>query len=218
MSNPLIGITPSLSDDGRTFKLYDAYCALLKEAGGEAILLPYGFTSFSLLDGAIFSGGGDVDGSLGGYENSDVLDGVFEARDAFEIRLFEAAFEHNLPMLGICRGHQILNVALKGSLYRDIAEAGFQEEHRLGGKAEHEIRTAPGSLARKLLGETAAVWSTHHQAVKDLGRGFRATAWSPEGVVEAIEHENGRILGLQTHPERMNFLPPFSWLVEACKR
>lgn len=218
MRKPIIGITPSLSDDGRTFKLYDAHCALIAEAGGEAIILPYGFTSFSLLDGAIFSGGGDVDGSLGGYENSDVLDGVLEARDAFEIRLFEAAFERDLPMLGICRGHQLLNVALGGSLHRDIAEAGYKEEHSLGGKADHAMRTAPNLLARKMFGETAMVWSTHHQAVKDLGRGLKATAWSPEGVVEAVEHENGRILGLQTHPERMNFLPPFSWLVEACRR
>lgn len=80
------------------------------------------------------------------------------------------------------------------------------------------MRTAPGSLARRLFGETAMVWSTHHQAVKELGHGLTATAWSLAGVMEAAEHENGRILCLQTHPERMGFLPPFAWLVEACGR
>ncbi len=217
MKCPLIGITVSFSDE-KSYKLYYNYGALIKKAGGETVLLPYDFAAFSALDGVIFSGGGDVDGALGGYENSDVMSGVLPERDAFEMRLFEAAIERGLPMLGICRGHQLVNVALGGTLHRDIKEAGFSEEHQIGASGAHEMRTESGSLTREMFGQTASVWSTHHQAVREPGRGFRVTAWSPEGVVEAIEHENGRILGLQTHPERMDFLPPFAWLVKACKK
>jgi putative glutamine amidotransferase len=216
MKRPLIGISPSFSDD-RYFKLYETYCTFVQRAGGEALILPFGFESFSILDGLVLSGGGDVDGSLGGYENSSVVDGISPERDAFEMKLFEAAFQRNLPILGICRGHQLINVALKGTLHRDIHEAGFQEEHQIGSKGMHAIKTAEGTLAQSLFGETAEVWSTHHQAVRETGKGLIATAWSPEGVVEVIEHENGRILGLQTPPERMDFMGAFLWLVEKCR-
>jgi len=215
MKRPIIGISPSFEDD-KYFKLYENYCALVKEAGGEVIILPFTFETFSALDGVILSGGGDVDGQLAGYENTEIVDCVAPARDTFELRLFDAAFRRGIPILGICRGHQIINVALKGTLHRDITEAGFTEKHQLGAESEHLIRTLAGSLAREMFGETAMVWSTHHQAVKDLGSGLTATAWSQEGVIEAVEHESGRVLGLQTHPERMGFLSPFLWLVENC--
>ncbi len=217
MKRPIIGISPTYSDD-KYFKLYESYCSLIREAGGEAVILPFGFETISALDGVLLSGGGDVDGCLGGYENSEVVDGISHERDAFEVRLFEMAFRRGSPILGICRGLQIINVALKGTLHRDIAEFGFPEEHQLGGKSEHSIHTLEGSLAREMFGEAAMVWSTHHQAVKDLGNGLKATAWSDTGVIEAIEHTSGRVLGLQTHPERMGFLPPFIWLVENCGR
>lgn len=215
MKRPIIGISPSFEED-KYYKLCKNYCELVNEAGGEAIILPFQFETFSALDGVILSGGGDVDGQLGGYENTEIVDRVAHERDAFEVRLFEAAFRRGAPILGICRGHQIINVALKGTLHRDIDEAGFTENHQLHGESEHPIRTLAPSRVREMFGETAMVWSTHHQAVKDLGKGLTATAWSPEGIIEAIEHENGRVIGLQTHPERMGFLPPFLWLVENC--
>ncbi len=212
---PLIGLTPSWGD--QTFRLYRNYCALIARAGGNPVILPFDFdvNDIDSIAGLIFTGGGDVAAPLGRYEHSPIfLDGVSYKRDDFESRLFTAAHAQNKPMLGICRGHQVMNCMLGGSLFRDVNEAGFTEDHSLGTEATHPIFTQPNSFARVMFGETHEVWSTHHQAVNLTGTGFFVTASSREGVVEVIEHESDRLLGLQTHPERMDFLPPFEWLVK----
>lgn len=214
MRKPVIGITPSFDTKEERYVLFYNYAGKIAMCGGTPVILPVGFDDISILDGIMFSGGGDLRPELGGYEDSDILDSVILERDAFESQLFLKANEAELPILGICRGHQLINCMLGGTLHRDIHEAGFQEAHRLGeGKGYHPVVTEEGTLARALLGEEAGVWSTHHQAVKELGKGLSVTARSKEGVVEAIEHENGRILGLQTHPERMEITAPFEWLV-----
>lgn len=217
MRKPVIGITPSYNEDGY-FNIYHAYVDMVVKAGGCPIILHYGFDEPELLDGLVMSGGGDVSPEIGGYAPCEQLELSGPERDGFETRIFKQMYDAGKPVLGICRGHQIINCAFGGTLIPDLHAAGFSEEHRLGtGKGYHPVTTVEGSLFRKWAGEHFDVWSTHHQAVDRPGDGLFVTARSPEGVVEGIEHVDGRVLGFQTHPERMGFLPPFTWLVDMAK-
>lgn len=210
---PLIGITPSF--DGFTYTLYAAYSRKIAENGGTPVILPVYFNDVSMLDGIVFSGGGDLTPQFAGYEPSELIDTGSFGRDEFEKRLFWEAYETDMPIFGICRGHQFINVMLGGTLHRDIKEAGFSEEHMLGkDKGYHTVYADEGTLARQFFGEKCEIWSTHHQAVNTVGENFKITARSKEGVIEAIEHDSGRILGLQTHPERMDLDAPFAWLIQ----
>lgn len=215
-TKPVIGITPTF--DGLKYTLYFAYSRKIAEQGGIPIILPSYFNDVSILDGIVFSGGDDLTPALAGYEPSELIDAGSGARDEFESRIFKQAYELGIPMLGICRGHQLVNVMLGGTLYRDIKEAGFSEEHMRGKeKGYHTVYTDEGTKAREFFTEEYEIWSTHHQAVKTVGENVKITARSKEGIVEAIEHENGNIIGLQTHPERMDFDPPFKWLVQKAR-
>lgn len=214
---PVIGISPSWNKEESEFKSAIFYCQMVKEAGGEPVLLPYNLRDISFVDGMIFSGGMDISAELGKYEDTPLVTYDIPEREEFELWAFNAANERELPILGICRGHQLINCALGGSMIRDIPEAGFPIQHmHIGPEGYHGLTTVENSKVREFFGPEAQVWSSHHQAVKEPGEGFRITAWSVDGVVEAIEHENGRIIGLQTHPERMLFLPPFQWLINKC--
>lgn len=212
MKKPLIGITPAL--EGGKYALFCNYCEMVERAGGNPIILPYGFDAIRMLHGILFSGGCDLSPETSGCEASPLIKGVTPGRDAFESQIFNQAMEAGLPILGICRGHQLINALLGGTTIRDISEAGYAEQHNRGTElGPHPIRTVPGTLLRSLAGDYKEVWSTHHQAVKTPGRGLIINAYSPEGIVEGIEHESGRILGVQTHPERMDMLEPFEWLI-----
>lgn len=222
MAKPLIGIT-LCKRDGETaprnsYYLHRYYPCMVGKAGGIPVLLPFNFDGWDLLDGVIFAGGGDV-GEVLGKNAGDPGESKPEdadERDPFELTLFHEADKRGLPILGICRGCQFINCALGGSLVRDIPAAGFKEEHRiepLSAAGMHPIIPEAGSLTERLLNGRDAVCSHHHQAVKELGAHLHITARSPEGIVEAIEHENKRILGLQCHPESMEWLEPFQWLV-----
>ena len=219
MQRPMIGITPSLSaKEGKlSYKLFCAYAELAYKAGGEPVVLSLDFSSMHILNGVIFSGGGDFSPENIEYDRPDMCEDVFPERDALELRLFQKAYDMQLPMLGICRGHQLLSSALGGSMIADLHSAGIGEEHRLGeGKGYHGVTSEPGSLAERCFGLRGEVWSTHHQAIDRAGKGFRVTARSDEGVIEAVEHESGKLFGLQTHPERMGLMAPFEWLVSLC--
>lgn len=217
MKKPIIGISPSYGSDGY-FNIYQAYVDMVTKAGGCPVVLPYSFDAVDILDGLLLSGGGDVAPALGGYKYTSKLEVSGPARDNFELALFNSAFAAGIPILGICRGHQVINCALGGTLIPDIHEAGYSEEHRLGtGKGYHPITTVEGSFFRSIAGEHFEVWSTHHQSVDKPGKGLSITARSPEGIAESIEHENGLVMGFQTHPERMGFLPPFTWLIEKAR-
>ncbi|MEG1547373.1 MAG: gamma-glutamyl-gamma-aminobutyrate hydrolase family protein [Clostridia bacterium] len=213
MKRPIIGITPSLNDEHDSYKLNICYAEMVKRAGGCALILPYDFDRAELLDGVIFSGGGDMCASLAGYEDGELVKDALPQRDELEVRLFKTASAMKLPILGICRGCQLLNVMAGGTLHRDIAEAGYDEEHWLAEKGYHPVLCEKGSMAERMFEKTNGVWSTHHQAIDRSGDGYAVTARSPKGVVEAIEHNSGRILGLQTHPERMELTEPFKWLI-----
>ncbi|MDD5918529.1 MAG: gamma-glutamyl-gamma-aminobutyrate hydrolase family protein [bacterium] len=217
---PLIGVTcckrnPLDSDNGNHYHQNANYSKMLQAAGSTAVFLPYTFDDWDILDGVIFAGGGDINPARGAYDagGKGEAKGITDVRDDFELRLFHAATERELPMLGICRGIQFLNFMYGGTAVLDLAEAGYTENHR----ELHPVVLKEGTRAAEMFRGRDLFKSNHHQAVKTPGRGFTVSATSPEGVIEAVEHENGRILCFQFHPEYMGWPEPFVWLTELAK-
>ena len=171
-------------------------------------------------DALILSGGHDVDPAVYGEprgQGEKVLD---PERDQAEMAAYRAVAAAGKPILGICRGIQLMAAADGGTLFADLPSAGYEghEDEARETEPAHEIIADAGSVARRVLGGTTKVNSIHHQAVRTTGRVLKATAWSPDGVIEAVEGP-GR-LGVQWHPERMfagdaRHLAPFEWLVSA---
>ena len=164
----------------------------------------------SHIDGLLLTGGGDINPSVYFQERHFSIGGVSRSRDALEIGLFQKALEADMPVFGICRGIQIMSVAMGGSLHQhipDIPNLPQALPHKIAGDdSRHDIEITEGSLLRDLIGEPfAEVNSAHHQAVDVVGEGFVVTARSTaDGIIEAIEHPDKRfMLGVQYHPERM---------------
>jgi putative glutamine amidotransferase len=162
-----------------------------------------------VVDGVILSGGADLDPALWGEPGREGAESIVPERGAFELALVRAVLERDAPILGICRGVQSLNVAAGGSLHVDIlAERPGATDHRDGTPLDqvvHPVEIDAGSRLAALCGaRVLRVNSWHHQAVKDVTKGFRATAWAPDGVIEAIEHPEHRFaIGVQWHPENL---------------
>ncbi|MBR6741947.1 MAG: type 1 glutamine amidotransferase [Clostridia bacterium] len=178
------------------------YVSAVEGVGAEAVFkyLPEADTSY---DGLILCGGNDIDPKYYGEE----IDGSVEIdaeRDAAELELLRAFVRAGKPVLGICRGHQLINVFFGGTLYQHLPDA---EVHARKNNEDmiHGITSVCGSVLHTLYGEKLTVNSAHHQAVKLLGEGLRATAYCDGGHVEAFEHCSLPILGVQFHPERMCF-------------
>lgn len=176
------------------------YLAVLEQLGADGVAqyLPPVDTTY---DGLILCGGNDVNPARYGEDMDGATDIDF-ARDEAEIALIQAYLQAGKPIMGICRGLQLLNVFFGGSLYQDLPETSL---HRGENHADvvHTVNAVPDSILGELYGETFAVNSTHHQAIKALGNGLRATATWNEQYVEAIEHTQHPIFGVQWHPERM---------------
>lgn len=220
MGQPIIGITCSqkLSSHQRSKGyLYDEYAVAVSLAGGMPLLIPVSFPLkdlpdlLSRLDGILLSGGGDIAPGLSGNENDEYSSNICVSRDTLEQKIVEIAVTRDLPLLGICRGHQMLNVALGGSLYTDIdAQYPTQIRHsqsasRSPAYPAHEVNIAADSLLASILGQpTLTVNSRHHQAVKQLAPGLLVTAQASDGLIEAIEFAGKRFcLGVQWHPESL---------------
>ena len=124
-------------------------------------------------------------------------------RDQAELALLDAFSKAGKPVLAICRGHQVVNVWLGGSLILDLPSDAALFQHSEEGDQAHPVRAAEGSLLRRLYGPVFLVNSSHHQALGRLGRGLSATAWSEGGVIEGAEHESLPLICVQFHPERM---------------
>jgi len=232
---PRIGITAK--SGGSTHPAYRPYAAAVDAAGGEPVWLEpetlAGTDPHEVLrdlDGLLLSGGVDLDpGHFGETVVPDAGVEIDPRRDAAELPLARAALDADLPVLGICRGVQMLAVAAGGSLHQDLGLIVERARHqqRLAGKDEtataHPVHIEPGSgLARAVGGGEQIVNSFHHQAVKDVPEGFVVTARSPEGTVEALEDPRRPFaLGVQWHPERMARHPAqrklFAALVEAAR-
>ena len=204
---PIIGITFS---DNIGNDPDNNYIKAVTAFGGEPRVLYPGVSAaaYAEIDGLLLTGGGDIHPENFGAAVHPSLKYVREDRDALELPLCREKIEADLPVLGICRGVQVMSVAMGGDLYQDIADEYPKEtlEHppRLGLDAEHAIEIESESLLSEIIGErVAAVNSAHHQAVKDTG-GFRVTARSEDGIIEAMEDPSKRfVLGVQYHPERM---------------
>ena len=178
------------------------YLNALEGVGAEGVAkyLPEVDTNY---DGLILCGGADVDPK---YYNEEINGsvGIDKERDEAEFALLKAYVEAGKPVLGICRGCQLINVFFGGSLYQHLERADLHVSVK-GADAIHEIRAEEGSMLNTLYGESFSVNSSHHQAVKALGEGLRATAYWNNEYVEAHEHETLPIFSVQFHPERMCF-------------
>jgi putative glutamine amidotransferase len=235
MRRPLIGLTAYAqqvqygNSNLMAGMLPMTYVKAVHETGGRAVLITPDDPDTDVLeslDGILFSGGGDVDPALWGAEphpktNTDA------ARDASELMLMTAALELDLPILGVCRGMQVMAVAAGGSLHQHLPDLVGDNRHQAEAGTDplaadasafgrHDVVTKPGSQASALLGARLTVNSFHHQAVDDPGT-FTVTGWCPDDrVIEIIEAPRRSFaLGVQWHPERTADLRVFAALAEA---
>ena len=230
---PVIGISGNFRDGDCT--LAQAYYMSVVEAGGTPVVIPSYDDEKALvslldtLDGIVLSGGADIDPDYLGEEPLDCVS-INPRRDAQELMLVRLAVDRQIPVLGICRGIQVLAAALGGKLYQDIRSQHDGEciEHSqtiARGLPSHDVRLVKDSLLYSLFGkEVLAVNSFHHQAVKEAPEGFRVTAMAPDGIIEGIESTAFRpILGVQWHPECFilendrTMMPVFGWLIGQAK-
>jgi putative glutamine amidotransferase len=222
MGKPIIGITTntmmvetgSLAGLERYFASHDYVKSVLK-AGGVPVLLPDVGDEQDIkahvkaVDGIVFSGGTDVDPLLFQEEPVEKMGPMLPARDHYEIALAQLAVKAGKPILGICRGPQVINVAFGGSLHQDVTMSeGWYVKHSQnaqGNVASHTVSIIPNTRLYNILGsELLVVNSFHHQAVKDIAPGFVAAAWSKDGIIEAIEMPGDLfVVAVQWHPELM---------------
>lgn len=235
MRRPIIGVTSGLNEPETFHALCIQFMEVLMHCGALPVILPITADEALLadyaehLDGFLFSGGGDVNPLMFGQQPEPACGSISPLRDGHELTLAKLLFQRgDKPILGICRGFQVLNIALGGDVYQDlptdydgqlIAHRQKMPEHY----ASHSVRLVSGSLLQRLAGsDDIMVNSLHHQAVKRMGNGFVATAFAPDGVIEAAEHQTFPFLvGVQWHPERlwrhdMNAEALFHAFVQAC--
>jgi putative glutamine amidotransferase len=235
MSRPRIGICSGLEQarwahwDREAFLTPRSYVDRVQAAGGAAYLLPpdpYAQEEpgelLDNLDALMLAGGADVDPMSYGAERDPHTVDTKPERDAFELALTRAAIERDMPVLGICRGMQLLNVALGGTLIQHLPDAYGHGDHRrsLGSfdNADHDVRLLDGSLGHRVMRELVhKTYSHHHQGVDVLGSGLDPTGWSVlDELVEVIEMPGRRwVLGVQWHPEVDDASPVVAALVEA---
>ncbi|WP_338214829.1 gamma-glutamyl-gamma-aminobutyrate hydrolase family protein [Companilactobacillus muriivasis] len=182
-------------------------------AGGIPVSLPYipkeqinGLVE--RLDGIIFTGGPDIDPTFMGEEPIPQLGATNRNRDIFEIALIRTAVAKKVPILGICRGAQIINVALGGTVYQDLnsqfpGKVLKHHQEAPGDQPTHFISVNHDSYLFKTVSDNVFVNSRHHQAIKDVATGLNIVAEAPDGVIEGIENSDASIQGVQWHPENM---------------
>ena len=221
MGRPVIGICSALERakwsvwDQEAFLTPRGYIDAVHRAGGLAVLVPPDpeletnpDEILDRLDGLILAGGADIDPAYYGADPHPATNGTMPERDSFEIALARRALERDLPLLGICRGMQLMNVATGGTLNQHVPESHGHEDHRRSpgsfDDADHDVRLEPGSLAARAAGEEHhGTKSHHHQGIDVLGEGLKVTGWADlDDLPEAIEAPDRRFaLGVQWHPE-----------------
>jgi gamma-glutamyl-gamma-aminobutyrate hydrolase PuuD len=196
-----------------------SYVRSVVRAGGAPLLVPPGASyeeTLDSVDGLIFSGGSDLDPELYGAEAHPETDGWIRERDDFDLGLMQAALARDVPLLAICRGSQVLNVALGGDLEQHVPDRVHSNVHKetTGVFAEHDVAVLPGTQLATILGDRTDVKSHHHQGYGELGTGLREAARAPDGTVEALEDPTRRFtLGVLWHPEEGADLALFEALV-----
>ena len=240
---PLIGITPDVSAEPRSgstkaeplIVLQERYARAIQQAGAIPLILPIMPSRTTILkivqnlDGVIVSGGNfDIDPKLYGEKPIEGLGHVKAERTRFELGLISVALERDLPILGICGGAQAIIVVLGGSLYQDIAsQIRGATEHQLGAlkdRGGHRVKVRDGTKLRRIVQrDTLEVNTTHHQAVKKLGKGLIVNAAAEDRVIEGIEsRDHSFVIGVQWHPEFLTHRDSvqkkiFSAFVSACQ-
>ena len=214
MLNILVGLSTN-HKNGSSY-IPNSYINAVINAGGTPVLIPITNNSEVLdsilfqIDALILPGGGDVDASFFNEELHPSVESTDIERDKLEIELVQKAYNRNIPIFGICRGHQVINIALGGNIYQDIPSQvpnskinhNQTEERKIG---THKVNILPESQLHQILGAVEVLTNTfHHQALKDIPQTLRAVAWSEDGLNEAIESTEGKsIIGVQWHPENM---------------
>jgi putative glutamine amidotransferase len=214
VAKPLIGITTYVTPAKWSYWELEAalipvdYVRAVERAGGRALLVPPSEEgveeTLEALDGLLFSGGSDLDPGLYDQEPHEETFGIHEARDRAELALLEAALERDMPVLAICRGSQVLNVARGGDLVQHLPEVVGDEKHKHtpGTFADHDVTLEQGTRLGTLLGDHAPVKSHHHQGIGRIGQGLRVAAHAEDGTVEAVEDPDRRFaVGVLWHPE-----------------
>ena len=231
MSRPIIGITTYLTS--ARFGVWEedsalipaAYVRAIEAAGGRALLVPPSLEgideTLDRLDGLLFSGGSDLDPDLYGQEVHPETNGVVPERDRAELALLSAALERDMPVLAVCRGSQILNVALGGDLVQHLPDVvgGDKHKHTPGAFSDHDVDLVPGTRVQQILGDHTPVKSHHHQGYGQLGEGLREAARADDGTVEALEDPTRRFaVGVLWHPEAGEDFALFEELVSEAAR
>ena len=215
MARPLIGITTYAEPDVRwgAWSLPAAlipldYVAAIERAGGRPLLVPPSAEGIDEtldgLDGIVFSGGSDIDPETYGADAHPETNGLRPERDRAELELLQAALARDMPVLAICRGSQILNVARGGDLVQHLPEVVGHEDHKHtpGVFADHDVSVDPSTKLGSLVGDRAPVKSHHHQGFGRLGDGLQESARADDGTVEALEDPSKRFaIGVLWHPE-----------------
>ena len=242
-TRPLIGVTAYRqvtrwwSWDRDAAVVPGVYLDMVVEAGGWPVLLPpladgvaeegdavavarVAGSLVGALDGMVVIGGGDVSADRYGQEADERNGGMSQFRDELELQLLDAALERDLPLLAICRGHQVLNVLLGGTLVQQLPDllGSIRHQPRAGAFGEVTVVTEPGTIVHRLLGDRPVVLCSHHQAVEELGDSLLVSARSDDGVIEAVE-VLGRTfaVGVQWHPEEQGDVRLFAGLVQAAR-
>lgn len=208
--HPIIGLTTYGRNEKNAYTLPAEYIESVRRAGGVPLLLPPGETNLAdvlpLLDGLILSGGGDIDPALYGGEHHPTIYMTDAERDSFEIELTKAVLAQQTPLLCICRGTQVLNVALGGTLIEHLPDiVGEELPHRAPPRepTSHSVAVESDSRLAEIMGQMEAVTASwHHQAVRDLAPGLQIVAHAPDGTIEAVEMAGHPwLIAVQWHPE-----------------
>jgi putative glutamine amidotransferase len=225
---PVIGITTYVERarwgawDTTAALLPFTYVRAVEVAGARPVLLPPSEQgvdeTLDAIDGLLIAGGADLDPALYNAPPHELTGGLRKDRDAGEVALLRAALDRGMPVLGICRGMQLLNVVCGGTLHQHLPVVVGHEEHRPapGTYGEHPVSFNEGSLVCRLLGDRSDVLSSHHQGVDKVGDGLTATGWAEDGSVEVVERDGAAFaVGVLWHPEEREDAGLFAGLVAA---
>jgi len=232
---PTIGITTyhtnadwrGWSEDGALLPW--TYVTAVRKSGGRPVLLPPGGdaaeaeATVAVLDGIVIAGGGDINPAIYGAAKHPETSANAPDRDAWELAIADAAVRLDKPLLGICRGMQVLNVACGGTLHQHVPDLVGHEAHSglPHGYGQHKVRVTSGTTVQSILpgGEYFEVPTHHHQAVNQLGEGLTAVGWADDGIIEAVESASPGdfLVGVQWHPEQGDDTRLFSALVAAAE-
>lgn len=227
---PVVGITTYLTRarfgtwEEDTALVPADYVRAIERAGGRALLVPPSEEAIEetldSLDGVLFSGGADINPELYGQDAHPETKGIVPERDRGELALLQAALARDMPVFAVCRGSQVLNVALGGDLVQHLPEIVGDEKHKHtpGMYGDHEVTVEPETRLAALLGDRVPVKSHHHQGFGRLGEGLRESARAEDGTLEALEDPSRRFtLGVLWHPEAGEDMRLFEAFVEEAR-